>query len=169
MIVTTTPRLVIREFTSRDPEFIVRLLNTPQWLQYIGDRKVKTKKDALKYLENGPIKSYHEHGFGLYLVALRDENISIGMCGLIKRDALEDVDIGFAFLPEFYGKGYAYESAISVVNHARSLGLKRVVAITLPDNESSIRLLKKINMNFEKMFQLPNDEKELMLFSINIA
>lgn len=169
MTISETQRIEVREFSSADAAFIVELLNTPSWLRYIGDRNVKSPADALAYLEKGPMKSYKVHGFGLYCVVLKDGNIPIGMCGLIKRDTLEDVDIGFAFLPQYEGKGYAMESTISVLEQAKKLDLKRVVAITLPDNERSIRLLKNVNMNFEKMIQFPDDKEELMLFSIDLT
>lgn len=169
MIITETPRLIIREFTSEDSAFIIELLNTPSWLRYIGDRKVKNIDDAQAYLLKGPMKGYKEHGFGLNCVVLKDGNIPIGMCGLIKRDTLDDVDIGFAFLPQYEGKGYAMESTIPVLEQAKKLDLKRVVAITLPDNERSIRLLKGVNMHFEKMIQFPDDKEELMLFSIDLT
>jgi len=167
MIIAETPRLSIREFTPGDATFIFQLLNTPSWLQYIGDRKIKTLKDALKYLENGPIRSYKDFGFGLYLVSLKEEEIPIGMCGLIKRELLDDVDMGFAFLPAYEGKGFGFESSTAVMNYAKYLSLKRLVAITLPVNEKSINLLVRLGMKYEKMVQFPNDEKELMLFSIN--
>jgi RimJ/RimL family protein N-acetyltransferase len=167
MKVLETPRLVIREFTHEDAPFIVELVNTPSWLRYIGDRKIKTAQDARRYLDNGPIRSYKDFGFGLNLVSLKEGNIPIGMCGLIKRDALPDVDIGFAFLPAFEHQGYGYESAAAVLDAGRLKGINRIVAITLPDNEGSVRLLKKTGMTFEKMIRLPGEEKDLMLFGIN--
>ncbi len=167
--VSETPRLVIREFNPGDCVFIVELLNTSSWLKYIGDKNVKNGEDALLYLEKGPMKSYKELGFGLFCVVLKDGKIPIGMCGLIKRDTLDDVDIGFAFLPQYEGNGYAMESTVSVLSHAKKLSLKRIVAITLSDNERSIKLLKSVNMNFEKMIKFPNSEEELMLFSINLT
>src|SRR6185503_18613176 len=132
-----TTRLTIRRLSADDAEFILKLLNEPSWLRFIGDKGVRTVEDARAYILNGPVEMYSRLGFGLYLVELKEEGISIGMCGLIKRDALEDVDIGFAFLPEYWGKGYAYEAAAAVMSYARSaLGLKRVVAITSVDNDS---------------------------------
>lgn len=167
MPMSVTERLFIREFTTDDAAFIIDLVNTPSWLRYIGDRKVKTKEDAIRYLENGPIKSYKDHGFGLNMVMLKGEALPIGMCGLIKRDTLDDVDIGFAFLPSYEKKGYAFEAASAMLKTAQSLGLKRVVAITLPINESSVRLLKKLNMQFEKTIRFPGEEQELLMFGIN--
>jgi len=167
MIISETDRLIIQEFTTGDTAFIVALVNTPSWIRYIGERNIKSTEDAMNYLVNGPLKSYREHGFGLYLVKLKNENIPVGMCGLIKRETLDDVDIGFAFLPEHEKKGYAFESAMAVMEKAQSLGLQRIVAITMNENERSIRLLEKIKMKFEKMIVMPGGNEELMLFSIN--
>ncbi|CAN5578100.1 GNAT family N-acetyltransferase [soil metagenome] len=167
MIVAETTQLIVRDFTTADTSFIIELVNTPSWIRYIGERNIKTDDDALAYLEKGPLKSYTENGFGLYCVDLKEGNVPIGMCGLIKRVTLEDVDVGFAFLPAYEGKGHAFESTAAVLSHAQKLGLKRIVAITLPDNEKSIKLLKKVNMHFERMIQFPNEKEELMLFSIN--
>jgi RimJ/RimL family protein N-acetyltransferase len=169
MVIAATSRLLISEFTTDDAEFILRLVNTPAWLKYIGDRKIRTASDALVYLTNGPIKSYAQNGFGLCHVMLKEENISIGMCGLIKRASLEDVDIGFAFLPEYCNKGYAFEAALAMLKHAQAIGLKRIVAITLPENDRSVKLLEKISMRFERILKLPEEKNELMLFSLNFG
>ena len=159
---------MIREFDLNDVDFIVTLLNTPTWLQFIGDRGVKNIEDAKNYLINGPMKSYRANGFGLSMVEMKDGSVPIGMCGLIKRDSLDDIDIGFAMLPLYSGKGYGYEAASATMDHAKnSIGLTRVVAITVADNIYSIGLLKKLGMQFEKMMQL-DEEKELMLFSKKI-
>ena len=163
-----TERLLIREFNSEDVEFIVALLNTPAWLQFIGDRGVKNIEDAKSYLLNGHMESYRVNGFGLWMVELKDGSVPIGMCGLIKRDVLDDIDIGFAFLPQYTGKGYGYEAAATTMAYAKKpLGLTRIVAITDPVNIHSISLLKKLGMEFEKMVA-PYNEKELMLFAIEI-
>ncbi len=169
MIIAKTKRLIIRAFNAGDSEFILELVNTPSWLKYIGDRNISTVEDACHYLEKGPVKSYSMHGFGLYCVVLQEGSIPVGMCGLIKRETLDDVDIGFAFLPQYEGKGFATESTKAVLDVAKKINLKRIVAITLPENERSIRLLKSVNMNFEKMIQFPDDKKELMLFSIDLT
>lgn len=125
--------------------------------------------DAEKYLENGPISSYAKNGFGLLAVVLNDTGQPIGMCGLIKRDTLENVDVGYAFLPDFWGRGYAVEAAQAVMTHAKErLGLKRVVAIVDPANAGSIRVLEKIGMAFEKMVKLSEDDIDLKLFSVKL-
>lgn len=169
MIQIKTERLTLRPFTLNDAEFIVDLVNQPSFIQNIRDVGVRTIADAEKYLENGPIASYARNGFGLLAVTLNDTGQPIGMCGLIKRDSLEDVDIGYAFLPKFWSRGYALESARAVMNHAKeALGLKRVVAIVDPNNAASIRVLEKIGMTFERMVKLSEDDIELKLFSIKL-
>ena len=161
-----TERLIICRLSTDDAGFIFELLNTASWLQYIGDRGIKSLDDAKKYIVNGPVKSYETFGFGLYLVKLKNENTPVGICGLIKRETLEDVDIGFAFLPEHTGKGYALESAAATMTYAKTnLGLNRIVAITTEDNHSSINLLKKIGLTFEKLIKLAGEETELLLFA----
>ena len=163
--ILVTERLFLREFNLTDTEFILQLLNTPGWLEFIGDRNVKTTEAAKSYLENGPIKSYELNGFGLSLVGLKDNELPIGMCGLIKRETLENVDIGFAFLPEYSGEGYAVEIASATMKYAKEkLKLKEILAITLPSNVRSINLLNKIGLYFEKNIHLPGDEQKLMLF-----
>ena len=119
MAVVETPRLTLRRFTLDDAEFIFGLLNQPSFLEFIGDKGVRTLDDARDYLLKGPIASYETFGFGLYLVNRKQDGTPIGMCGLLKREALQDVDIGFAFLPEFWSKGYAVESASAVLEHGR--------------------------------------------------
>jgi [ribosomal protein S5]-alanine N-acetyltransferase len=161
-----TERLRLRELTIKDAGFIRELVNEPAWKKNIGDKKVNSVADAALYILNGPIASYKRHGFGLYLVELKETGNPIGICGLIKRDTLEDVDIGFAFLEKFWSKGYAYESASAVMEYGRKeLGINRVVAITVPDNIGSIKVLEKIGLRFEKMVQMPGDEHEIKFFS----
>ena len=130
---------------------------------------MRTIEGANSYILNGPVASYAKNGFGLYLVKLKETNESIGMCGLIQRDALEDVDIGYAFLPRFWSKGYAVESALAVKEYAGNvIGLNHIVAITDPENEGSIRVLEKIGFQFEKMVKLSEDDIELKLFAADI-
>ena len=167
--VLETDRLVVRRLSPEDAGFIFQLLNEPSWLRFIGDKGVRTIEDARAYILNGPVEMYARLGFGLYLVELKEEGFSIGMCGLLKRDSLEDVDIGFAFLPEYWGRGYAYEAASAVMAYGSSaLGLNRIVAITSVDNESSAKLLKKLGFKFEEMVKLSNDSKEIRLFGTEV-
>jgi RimJ/RimL family protein N-acetyltransferase len=164
-----TERLLLRQFSTDDDEFILELVNEPSFIQNIGDRGVRTLEDARAYILNGPVASYAKNGFGLYLVALKETDESIGMCGLIKRDGLDDIDIGYSFLPKYWSKGYAVESALAIKEYARDvIGLKRIVAITDPANEGSIRVLEKIGLRFEKMVQLSADDIELKLFGTEL-
>jgi RimJ/RimL family protein N-acetyltransferase len=162
-----TERLVLRPFTLGDAKFIIELVNTPGWLQFIGDRNIKTEDQARLYLRNGPMKSYDENGFGLALVELKADQTAIGMCGIIRRDTLENPDIGFAFLPSFEGMGMAFEIANATVEYAKNiLKLPVVLAITMPENKRSIKLLEKIGFRYSRNIILPTDNATLMLFHI---
>ncbi|MEO8512111.1 MAG: GNAT family N-acetyltransferase [Ignavibacteria bacterium] len=163
--VIETPRLILREFSSDDGDFIHELLNTPGWLKYIGSRKIETTEDAVNYIESRIRKSYSETGFGFYLIVIKSSNAKAGMCGLVKRDSLDDIDIGFALLPRFENNGYAFEAAEGVLKYAKDkLKLFRVAAITATYNNSSIKLLEKLGMKFEKTIHLPGDTESLMLY-----
>ena len=166
MIVLETDRLVLRHLTLNDAPFIVELLTEPSFLRFIGDRGVRSQQDARLYITNGPIASYRKHGFGLYLVFLKETGDPIGICGLLKRDSLTDPDVGFAFLPAHWRRGYALESASAVLKYGReSLGLRRVVAITSPDNAASIGVLEKLGLRFEAVVRLEGDAIEVRLFA----
>jgi RimJ/RimL family protein N-acetyltransferase len=163
-----TERLVLRKLSTDDAGFILELLNDPSFLRYIGDKGVRNIDDAVRYIQTGPLASYERFGFGLFLVELKTTGEPIGMCGLLKRDTLPDVDVGFAFLPAFWSQGYAFESATAVMTYGREgLGLRRIVAITSPDNDASISLLKKIGLRFERMIKLSEDQSEVRLFGSN--
>lgn len=165
MIIVETERLTLRRLTVDDAEFVFALLNEPSWLRFIGDKGVRTLEDARAYIENGPVAMYQRFGFGLYVTERRTDGVPMGMCGLIKRDGLDDVDIGFAFLPAYWGRGYAFEAAAAVMDYGRNvIGLTRIVAITAPDNESSARLLEKLGLRFDRMIRLSADAKEDRLF-----
>ncbi len=153
MYILETERLTLRKFNVNDALFIVELLNTPGWLQFIGDRNVKSVNDAQQYLITGPMSSYKENGFGLSLVQRKENGIPIGMCGLLKRETLEYPDIGFAFLPQYQDKGYAYEIAAATLEYAADiLQIGHICAITLPENQKSIKLLKKLQFVFARSF-----------------
>ena len=169
-VVLRTPRLDLRKMNEDDAGFIVELLNDAAFLRYIGDKGVRTIDDARQYLLTGPIASYQRFGFGLYLVELRASGAPVGMCGLLKRDTLEDVDIGFAFLPQHRSRGYAVEAASAVMRHARaSLGLGRIVAIASQDNGGSAKVLRKIGFRYERLIRLPHDENDIKLFASESA
>ncbi|MBU2713608.1 GNAT family N-acetyltransferase [Zooshikella harenae] len=149
MVVAETERLIIRYLTIDDSVFIFKLYNSEPFIEFVGDKNIKSVEEAKKYLIDGPIKMYTQKGVGLYLVELKNEQIPLGICGLIKRDNLDDIDIGYGFLPDYCGFGYAYESAHAVLDYAKqTLNLKRVVAITTFDNISCIRLLSKLGLEY---------------------
>ena len=148
MIPTETERLSIRHFQNSDAAFILRLLNEPAFLRNIGDRKVRTMEEAMSYINARLVSSYAKNGYGLYMVETRD-GTPVGMCGLVKRDPNEDPDIGFAFVPETWLQGYAFEAATAVLNYARTeLNLKSVLGICIPGNTASIRTLEKLGLKF---------------------
>ena len=163
--VLETPRLALARLSPDDAAFILELLNDPSFLRYIGDRGVRSLDDARRYIETGPMASYERHGFGLYRVGLRTTGEPIGICGLLKRDTLPDADVGFALLPAFRSRGYAYEAASAVLAAARAVhGLARVLAITAPDNTISMRLLEKLGFHLEGQTRLPDGTVELSVF-----
>lgn len=163
--VITTERLSLRELRPDDASFILALVNDADWLRYIGDRGVHTLDDALAYIVHGPVASYARNGFGLYGVELRGSGETIGMCGLIKRDTLDHVDIGFAFLPQHRGRGYAGEAAAATLAFGHdTLGLDRIVAIVSPGNVPSRRLLELLGMCMERMVQR-SDGDEVCLYA----
>lgn len=166
MTVLETERLSLRRLTVDDAEFILALLNEPSFLRYIGDKKVRNLDDARQYILNGPIGSYERHGFGLNCVELRETHAPIGVCGLLKREELPDPDIGFALLPDFWSKGFAFEAAEAVLKDARErLKIQRILAITSLDNDASIKLLQRLGFRFDEVVQLAPDRESLRLFS----
>ncbi len=161
-----TERLILSEFSIDDAPFILEMLNDPAWLQFIGDRGVKTLDDARDYIVNKLQKGFKEQGFGMLIIKLKDNQIPIGTCGLLKREYLDDLDIGFAFLPAFRGKGYAFEAASTTVKWGKeNLGIKRVLAFTDANNTASIALIKKLGMEFERLLtDFPEDDAEIQLY-----
>ena len=169
MTILETERLTLRKITLDDAAFMLDLLNQPSFIQFIGDRGVRTLDDARRIIEDRYLAAYERLGFGIYLTQLRGTSVPIGICGLVKRDGLDNVDIGYAFLPQYWSKGYASEAASAVLGYARStLGMKRILGITIPGNTSSIRVLEKIGLKFERMIRLPGEETDLKLFSSEV-
>ncbi len=160
-----TARLVLRELADDDAAFILELVNDPAWLRHIGDKGVRDLDGARGYIANGPHASYARFGFGLWRVELKDGGTPIGLCGLIKRDTLDDVDIGYALLPQFAGHGYAFEAAEATRRHAREvLQLRRLVAIVSPHNAASIKLLEKLGLRFETILKMKDDGSDTALY-----
>ncbi len=169
MHVIETVRLGLRRLTAADAPFMLDLLSQPSFIENIGDRGVRTLEQARAYIEKGPVASYGHHGFGLYLVVVKDTGEEAGICGLVKRDGLDDVDIGFALLPKHWKKGFAVESAQAVKDYAaRVVRLERLVAITSPENWPSIRVLETIGLSFERTVRLAPEAEELKLFSCRL-
>ena len=160
-----TERLNLRELTEADAEFILAQVNDPAFIRNVTDRRIRTLAAARAYILAGPIASYRNHGFGLYLVELKRSRIPIGICGLIKRDTLDDVDIGFAFLPPYRSRGFALEAATAMMAFARTLGLSRIVAVVSPHNADSIKLLGRLGFAYERQVRLADDAEELQLFA----
>jgi RimJ/RimL family protein N-acetyltransferase len=165
-VVLETERLQLRRLTTGDAEFVIEVFNDPAFIRFVGDRDIRTVDQARDFIEKGPFESYRRYGFGHYLVTLKDDGTPLGICGFVKRDALEDVDIGFSLLPAFRAQGYAFEAASAVMAYgADTLGLRRIVAIASPDNASSIRLLGKLGLTFERMVKLTDQGETLSLFA----
>jgi RimJ/RimL family protein N-acetyltransferase len=164
-----TARLRLRTVTPDDTVFYCALVNDPDFIEHIGDRGIHTLEEARQALLSGPIAMQEERGHSLYVVELKDDGPPIGMCGLIKRDTLIDVDIGYAYLPAGRGQGYAFEAAAAVLAYAPALGLERVVAITSPGNVASNGLLRKLGMRFERFLHLVPDGPGSNLYSIELG
>lgn len=157
---------MLRPFTEDDANFALELLNDPDWLRFIGDNGVRTLDDARAYLREGPMAMYARFGFGLLAVELKDGGQTVGMCGLIKRDGVDDVDLGFAFLPAFRARGLAREAASATLAHGhQQLAIPRIVAFTAPGNARSARLLAAIGMRPEGTATLPSSPEPLLLFA----
>jgi RimJ/RimL family protein N-acetyltransferase len=165
--IAETDRLIISEVTLQDAPFIIELVNSPQWLKFVGDRNVRSVPAAETYLKNGILKSYADSGYGFYKVTQKiATEIAIGLVGIVKRAELEHTDIGFAFLPEFEGKGFGYESSLAIMKLAKEkFKLEKLVAITNPMNVNSIKLLEKLGMTFEKKVNPFDENEELLLFA----
>jgi RimJ/RimL family protein N-acetyltransferase len=161
-----TPRLALTGLSDADAGFIHGLLNEPSFLRWIGDRGVRTVEDAKRYIREGPVAMYARYGYGLLRIGLEPEGTPIGICGVLKRESLPEPDLGFSLLPAWWSQGYAHEAALAVMRDARErLGLGRILAITSPGNDPSIRLLGKLGFRFERMIRLAGDDDEVRLFA----
>jgi RimJ/RimL family protein N-acetyltransferase len=169
MHILDTDRLRLRTLALADAAFYLEVLNTPAFIRWIGDRQIRSEAQAREALAVGPLTMQSLRGFSLYRVERKDDAVAVGICGLIKRDGLADVDIGYAFLSAFTGQGYATEAAAGVLQHARSLGLSRVVAITTPGNDASDAVLRRIGMHFEGIVKLTPEDSGTQLFAIELT
>ena len=168
MQILETNRLILREVTLDDGQFIFDLLNTPKFKKYIGDRGVNSLEESREFIDTKYRQSYIDHGYGLYAIETKDDGKSVGVCGFVRRDTLPGPDIGFAFLPEFEGKGYGFESAKAVMDFGRdTLGFTNLFAITSQDNEVSGKLLAKLGFTFGELISMPNGET-LKLFKTHL-
>ena len=164
-----TERLILEPVSESDSEFIFELLNTPKWLKYIGDRNIKTVEDAKDYIKKKMIPQLERLGYSNYTLIRKQDNQKIGTCGLYDREGLDGIDIGFAFLPEYEKKGFAFESSNKLKEVAFSeFDIKIISAITTKDNVSSQKLLEKLGLKFIKTTKIPNDDEELLLYKIEI-
>jgi ribosomal-protein-alanine N-acetyltransferase len=165
--IASTERLSISRLSVADAGFILKLLNESSFIQFIGDREVRTEDDARKYLAEGPLNSYEKNGFGLFRVSSVGTHDSLGICGLVKRNELPHPDLGFAFLQTRWSNGYALESSRAVLQYAASeLDFLRVIAIVNADNSASIRLLNKLGFNFEKMVRMTGETEDICQYTI---
>jgi ribosomal-protein-alanine N-acetyltransferase len=162
-MILETDRLTLKHVALTDAPFIIELLNTKGWLKYIGDRNVKTLADAENYIANGPLKSYTENGYGPFKIISKLHNTPIGICGFYKREFLENPDVGYALLPGYEGKGYAYEALTAIIDYARVLNFSELMAFTMMDNLASVKLLKKAGFGYVK--QMTDKGQELSLYS----
>lgn len=168
-MILETDRLILQEFTTADANFILDLLNEPAFHRYIGDKGVRTIDEARIYLTEGAISSYKNSGYGLWLAKTKKNNTSIGMCGLKNRDVLEIPDLGYAFLKQYWSKGYATEAAPGVLTYAfEKLSLNRIAAITHPENKGSEKVLQKLGFQFKKLVYLDDFEGQSKLFEIDL-
>ncbi len=161
-----TVRLYLKSVDTEDAPFILELLNTPKWIRFIGDRNVKDLVGSTEYIETRMLPQMEECGFGNYVLVRKEDGAKMGTCGLFKREGLDGVDIGFAMLPEFEGKGYSSEAAIKLKQLAKTeFHLERLNGITLPENTSSRKLLEKLGLKLSGTIRLPNDPEDLLLYS----
>lgn len=169
-VLIETPRIIIEPITLNDAAFFVYLVNSPGWLQFIGDRNIKDEAAARRFLENGFLRSYTENQFGYYIVRIKENQDPIGICGFLKKPSLENPDFGFAFLPNFGGRGYAYEACQAVLEYGfQTFGFDVLDAVTMPDNVRSIRLLHKLNFHMVRQVKADPAEDALVLFRLAVS
>ena len=166
MNLLATDRLLINKITIDDAGFILELMNDKDWIKNIGDKGVRTIEDAQAYIENRFLTTYHESNCGFYSLNLKNNHQFIGIAGLVDREGIDHIDIGYGILPQFRGNGYAFEATKAIYDYGyQELKLEKIVAIVNPDNLPSIKLLSKLGLEFEKMIRLPDEDKDIKLFS----
>ena len=164
-----TARLQMRWLTFDDADLMLAIWNDPAFIRHVGDRGIRTIEQAHDEMAKGAMQLYEKYGYGPYRVALKDGDTAIGICGLFRRDNLDEPDIGYGVLPEYCGKGYAYEASCAVVDYARAdLGLARLVAIISPDNAASIGLIEKLGLRFENMHKLHEEDDEVCIYGMQL-
>lgn len=162
-----TERLILRPTNVEDAEFIFELLNTPKWIKYIGDRNIKNIENAIEYIKHKMIPPLERLGYSNYTIIRKSDNQKIGSCGLYDREGLHGIDLGFAFLPEYEKKGYAFEASNRIKEAAfNEFNLESICAITTKENDSSQKLLVKLGFRFVGTTKLPNDYEELLIYKI---
>jgi RimJ/RimL family protein N-acetyltransferase len=169
MEIVRTPRLRLRVAKPEDAAFFYTLVNDPDFIEHIGDKGIRSVEEARAALLTGPIAMQEARGHSLYMVELKEEGTLIGMCGLIKRDTLDGIDLGYAYLPDWRGQGYAFEAGRAVLDHAPTLGIERLLAIVSPANAASNGLLRKLGMRFERFMHMPPDDKATNLYSMELT
>ena len=164
-----TERLILKPTGIEDTEFIFQLLNSPKWIQFIGDRNVRTSDDAKIYIQNRMLPQLEKCGFSNYTVIQKEDQTKIGTCGLYSREGMENIDIGFAFLPKFEKKGFAFEAASKLFYEAKNtFKINHLDAFTTKDNYDSQKLLEKLGLKKSGLIRIPNDDEELILYQIEL-
>lgn len=169
MDILETRRLRLRTISPEDAAFYLELLNDPAFIEHIGDRGIRTLDEARRAIVEGPAAMHEKRGHSLYVAELKETGAPIGMCGLIKRDTLEDVDIGYAYLPQYRGCGYAFEAGEAVLAYAPTIGIMRLAAITSPKNIASNQLLQKLGLRFDRFAHLTPEDTGTNVYLIEFA
>ena len=165
-MILETERLRLRKLTGDDAAFVLRLVNEPAFLTNIGDKEVRNLADARRFIREGAWTNQPKPGYGQFLVSLKDSGEPVGVCGLLYRPSLDVTDVGFALLSPYHRQGYAYEAATAVVQYGRStLGIPQIVALTVPENTASIKLIEKLGMQFVKQVQMWPDDPGTLLYA----
>ena len=165
-----TDRLVLTRLTLEDAPLMLSVWNDPAFIRYVGDRGIRTLAEARSALRDGALKLYADYGYGPYRMCRKTDGDSVGICGLFRRDGLEDTDIGFSTLPHYCGQGFGYEAACAVIEHARvDARLSRLTALVSPENAASVRLIEKLGLIFEKMIRMPGEDSDVCLYAMQLS